>query len=158
MSIYTDDQVNGDTPALIARVLSHPLTLLFARICLALPFLAAGVVKLLDWDRGEAEMAHTGLHPAWVFNIAALVTELGGSALIILNRGTWLGAGALGIFTVLATFLAHRFWDFSGTERNVQLNSFLEHAAICAAFILVVAVNQGRVGWNAPSVSTKARR
>jgi transmembrane protein len=143
MSIHIDNHVNDDALALMAQVL---------------PFLEAGVVKLLDCDRGEAEMAPTGLHPARAFNIASLVTELGGSALIILDRGTWSGAGALGIFTVFATFLAHRFWDFSGTDRNLQLNSFLEHAAICAAFILVVAVNQGGVGWNAPSVSTKARR
>jgi transmembrane protein len=148
--IDAGDQSRDDTPALVARVLSNPLTLLLARICLAVPFLEAGVVKLLDWSRGEAEMAHTGLHPAWVFNVAALVTELGGSALIILNRGTWLGAGALGVFTVLATFLAHRFWEFSGMERNLQLNSFLEHAAICAAFILVVAVKLRGAGGIAP--------
>jgi transmembrane protein len=148
--INAGEHFSDDTPTLIARVLSHPVTLLFARICLALPFLEAGIVKLLEWKQGEAEMAHVGLHPAWMFNVASLVTELGGSALIVLNRGTWLGAGALGIFTVLATFLAHRFWDFSGNERNLQLNSFLEHAAICAAFILVVAVRRGGTRGIAP--------
>jgi transmembrane protein len=144
MMIDAREHISDDTPALIARILSHPVTLLFARICLALPFLEAGALKLLDWNQGEAEMAHTGLHPAWVFNVASLVTELIGSALIVLNRGTWLGAGALGIFTVVATFLAHRFWEFAGNERNLQINSFCEHAAICAAFILVVAVKRCR--------------
>jgi transmembrane protein len=87
-------------------------------------------------------MTHAGLHPAWLFNAVTIVTELGGSALIILNRGNWLGARALGVFTVLATALAHQFWEFSGIERNLQLNSFSEHAAICAVFILVVAVRR----------------
>jgi transmembrane protein len=146
MLMSTDGQPGHDTPALVARVLSHPVTLLFARICLALPFLEAGVAKLFDWSQGEAEMTHVGLHPAWLFNVAALCTELAGSTLVVVNRGTWIGAGALGIFTLLATLLAHRFWEFSGTERNLQLNSFLEHAAICAAFILVVTVKLRTAG------------
>lgn len=132
--------VRSDTPAAVAAVLGHPATLLFARFCVALPFLAAGLIKLFDWDAGVAEMARTGLHPAAAFNAAALITELGGSVLVILNRRIWLGAGALGIFTVLSTFLAHRFWDLSGPERTMQFNSFLEHVTIAAAFILVVVV------------------
>ncbi|HMA52110.1 MAG TPA: DoxX family protein, partial [Magnetospirillaceae bacterium] len=67
--------------------------------------------------------------------------ELVGSALVILNRKTWLGAGALGIFTVLTTFLAHRFWEFQGAERMREFNSFLEHATIAAAFILVTVLS-----------------
>jgi transmembrane protein len=89
-------------------------------------------------------MAGTGLQPAWVFNLAALGTELGGSIVVILNRAVWIGAGALGIFTVLATLLAHRFWDLAGAARVMETNSFLEHAAISAAFILVTVVGFGR--------------
>jgi transmembrane protein len=53
----------------------------------------------------------------------------------------WLGAGALGIFTIMATFIAHRFWDLEGPARVAQLNTFLEHATIAAAFILVVVAH-----------------
>lgn len=131
---------HGDTPRLVALCLDNPVTLLAVRFCVVAPFLAAGIIKLLDWQAGEAEMEHTGLHPAWIFNLASLLTELGGSALIILNRQIWLGAGALGVFTVLATLLAHRFWDLSGEARMMQFNTFLEHATISAAFILIVVV------------------
>ena len=67
-----------------------------------------------------AELAGLGLHPAWLFNLVTLPTKLGGSALAILNGMTWLGAGALGIFTVFATFLGHRFWEFGGAERTLS--------------------------------------
>jgi pimeloyl-ACP methyl ester carboxylesterase len=83
-----------DTPALVARALDNPLTLLFARVCLTLPFLATGVAKLLAWNAGVAGMADHGLEPAWAFNLATIVTDLGGAALVILDRRTWLGAGA----------------------------------------------------------------
>lgn len=131
-------------PPPVAAVLDHPLTLLFARVCVTAPFLAAGVTKLLFWQAGEGEMLHVGLHPAWVFNLAALLTELGGSLLIIGNRGVWLGAGALGVFTVLTTFLAHRFWELSGDAYGRELNTFLEHVTIAAAFILVAVLNLRR--------------
>jgi len=130
----------SDAPEPIARLLDNPVTLLAARVCLALPFLVGGIVKLFTWDAGVAEMAEQGLHPAWAFNLATLLTEIVGSVLLIANRWTWLGAGALGVFTVLATLLGHRFWNFTGAERQMQLNAFLEHAAIAAGFILVVVV------------------
>ncbi len=138
--IKSDRLAFGDTPPIVVEMLDNPVTLFVARFFVTLPFLAAGLMKLLFWQPGVAEMAHVGLHPAWFFNIAALATELGGSAVILLNRYTWVGAGALGVFTVLTTFLAHRFWNFTGAEYTAQLNSFLEHATISAAFILVVVV------------------
>lgn len=139
-----DNRRESDTPTPVARVLDSPVTLLITRICVVAPFIGAGLVKLLDWQAGEAEMLHVGLHPAWLFNLAALTTELGGSILVILNWKTWLGAGALGVFTVLTTFLAHRFWEFPEPTRSMQFNSFLEHATIGAAFILVVVVGLRR--------------
>jgi transmembrane protein len=130
-----------DAPPLIARLLGHPVTLLAARVCVTLPFLAGGIVKLAHWQGGIDEMRELGLEPAWAFNLAVLLTELIGSALVILERKTWLGAGALGVFTVLTTFIAHRFWDFAGPDRAREFNSFLEHATIAAAFILVAALS-----------------
>jgi transmembrane protein len=128
------------TPRFIIGLLDNSVTLLMARIMVTAPFIAGGLTKVFDWHGGVAEMTHVGLHPAWAFNVAALGTQLIGSALIIVNRQVWLGAGALGIFTVWATLLAHRFWDFTGPERMMQMNSFFEHWTICAAFILVTVV------------------
>jgi transmembrane protein len=130
----------GHTPAVVIGWLDNRATLLFARVCLASPYFVAGVFKLLDWQAGVTEMANAGLGPAWLFNLASLVVELGGSMLIVFNRMAWLGAGALGIFTFVATFLSHRFWMLEGAARLSQLNTFLEHAAICAAFILLTVV------------------
>jgi transmembrane protein len=126
-----------DTPSVIARLLDNSITLFIARIAVTAPFLVGGFSKLLDWHGGEAEMLHVGLHPAWAFNLASLLTQLIGSALVIVNRRVWLGAGALGVFTVIATLLAHRFWELSGEARTMQMNSFFEHWTICAAFVLV---------------------
>jgi transmembrane protein len=136
-SVRTDRHA---APELVARALDNKVTLLVARICLTLPFWVGGLMKLMSWQGGEAEMAGMGLNPAWAFNLAVVVVELGASALVLLDRATWLGAGALGVFTLLSTLLAHRFWELTGEARVAELNTFLEHATICAAFILVAVV------------------
>jgi transmembrane protein len=140
MNAVQSNPCTPDTPSLVARVLDNPITLFVARVAVTAPFLVGGFSKLFDWQGGEAEMLHVGLQPAWAFNLASLLTQLIGSALVIVNRRVWLGAGALGVFTVIATLLAHRFWDLTGEARTMQMNSFFEHLTICAAFLLVTVV------------------
>jgi transmembrane protein len=125
---------------LIGRFLRTPATAAAARIVLCLPFWWSGLTKLLDFSGGTAEMAAFGLEPAWLFNALTIFVQLGGSLLVILNRWTWLGAGALGVFTALATVLAHQFWTLDGVERVRELNTFLEHMAIIAGFVLVAMI------------------
>jgi transmembrane protein len=121
----------------IRLFLQAPATTAAARIVLCLPFWWSGLSKLLDFSGGTAEMAALGLEPAWLLNALTILVQLGGSLLVILNRWTWLGAGALGVFTALATVTAHRFWTLDGIERVRELNIFLEHLAIIAGFVLV---------------------
>ena len=122
---------------LIGLFLRSPATAAATRVVLCLPFWWSGLSKLLDFPAGTAEMAALGLEPAWQFNALTVFVQLGGSLLVILNRRTWLGAGALGVFTALATVLAHQFWTLDGIERVRELNTFLEHLAIIAGLVLV---------------------
>jgi len=124
----------------IGLLLRAPATAAAARVVLCLPFWWSGLTKLLDFSGGTAEMAALGLEPAWLFNALTIFVQLGGSLLVILNRWTWLGAGALGVFTALATVLAHQFWTLDGIERAHELNTFLEHLAIIAGFVLVAMI------------------
>ena len=120
--------------------LRAPVTAAAARIVLCLPFWWSGLSKLLDFSGGTAEMAALGLEPAGLFNALTILVQLGGSLLVILNLWTWLGAGALGVFTALVTVLAHQFWTLDGLERARELNTFLEHLAIIAGFVLVAMI------------------
>ena len=131
-------------PAILERLerviglfLRSPTTAAAARVVLSLPFWWSGLSKLLDFSAGTAEMAALGLAPAWLFNALTILVQLGGSLLVILNLRTWLGAGALGVFTALATVLAHQFWTLDGIERVRALNTFLEHLSIIAGLVLV---------------------
>jgi uncharacterized membrane protein YphA (DoxX/SURF4 family) len=48
-----------------------------------------------------------------------------------------MGALALAGFTLLATFIANRFWEMAGPERFMSANSFFEHLGLVGGFLLV---------------------
>jgi transmembrane protein len=108
-----------------------------ARTILTFMFWASGLSKLIDFNAGVAEMAHFGLEPAVAFNIATIVTQLGGSILIILNRWTWLGAGALAVFTALTIPLVHHFWTMEEPFKSIEFYVVMEHITVIGALMVV---------------------
>lgn len=108
-----------------------------ARTVLTFMFWASGLAKLIDFNAGVAEMAHFGLEPAVAFNIATIITQLGGSILIILNRWTWLGAGALAVFTALTIPLVHHFWTMEEPFKTIEFHVVMEHITVIGALMVV---------------------
>ncbi|WP_377295667.1 DoxX family protein [Rhizobium sp. SGZ-381] len=108
-----------------------------ARTVLTFMFWGSGLSKLIDFQGGVAEMAHFGLQPAVLFNIAVIITQLGGSALIILNRHAWIGAGALAVFTLLTIPIAHNFWAMQEPLKTLEFYVVVEHVSIVGALMLV---------------------
>jgi len=49
----------------VAHALDNPTTVPTTRVCLALPFLASGLSRLVSWQAGLAENVGFGLEPAW---------------------------------------------------------------------------------------------
>jgi transmembrane protein len=127
---------------MIRPILLSSGTLLAARILLTFPFWGSGLAKLIDFQGGVAEMAMFGLNPPAAFNVAVLLTQLVGSALIIANRWTWLGAGALGVFTALTIPVVHHFWRLDGERAIVAFHTATEHVGMIGALVLVAALSE----------------
>jgi transmembrane protein len=122
----------------IQHLLRRPLVSVIARTALTFPFWGSGLAKLFDFEGGVAEMAHFGLTPPAVFNMATIIVQLGGSLLIIVNRMAWLGAGALGIFTGLTIFLVHSFWRITEEPfRTIAFHTATEHVGIIGGLIAI---------------------
>jgi uncharacterized membrane protein YphA (DoxX/SURF4 family) len=100
-------------------------------------YIQGGLVKLFDFPGAVAEMEHFGLTPAVPMAVATIVLELGAAALILLGRWRWLGALALAVFTIAATFMANRFWSAPPEARFMLANAFFEHLGLAGAFVLV---------------------
>lgn len=108
-----------------------------ARTVLTFMFWASGIAKLADFSAAKAEMTHFGLEPAGIFAIAVAITQLAGSALIIANCWTWLGAGALAVFTVLTIPIAHTFWAMEEPFKTIEFYVVMEHISIIGALMVV---------------------
>ncbi|WP_428030452.1 DoxX family protein [Ancylobacter sp.] len=125
------------TPAIISGILLSPITAFVARLLLVFMFLGSAISKITDFAGAQAEMAHFGLNPPWLFAAATIATQLIGAVLILLNRGTWLGAGALGIFTLLTIPIAHHFWTMEGQMAQIEFYFAVEHLSVLGGMLLV---------------------
>jgi uncharacterized membrane protein YphA (DoxX/SURF4 family) len=129
----------SDRLAAMARPVFGGVAMHFvAYLGLCAAYLQGGLVKLGDFPGALGEMQHFGLAPAPVFAVLVIVLELGASVLILTGRLRWLGALALGGFTLAATLLALRFWELpTGHERFMMANSFFEHLGLVGGFLFV---------------------
>jgi uncharacterized membrane protein YphA (DoxX/SURF4 family) len=125
-----------ENPRWIRAILSWPWLLPVSRIALVSAFLIGGIQKLLDFPGAVAEQAHFGLQPAWLWAAAAVLIELGGSALVVVGRWVWLGAGGLGVLTAVAMLRANDFWTRTGHDRFLTVNAFFEHLGLIAGLVL----------------------
>ncbi len=125
------------SPAL-RRLLESPALALLARVGLTCAYWWGGLAKLGDFAAARAEMAHFfGDANPGLLAAATIAVELAGSALVICNRLPWLGAGALAVFTAMATLVAHDFWNASDPSVHFrEFNSFLEHIGLIGGLVL----------------------
>ncbi|MCW1875937.1 DoxX family protein [Erwinia sp. INIA-01] len=127
---------NALIPALTSRM-PFPAVRWLALLALCSAYIQGGLVKLLDFPGAIAEMQHFGLSPAAPMAAAVIVLELGASLMILSGRLRWLGALALALFTVAATFMANAFWQVPVAERGMVMNGFFEHLGLAGALVYV---------------------
>ncbi|ACA90550.1 MULTISPECIES: DoxX family protein [Burkholderia cepacia complex] len=132
------------TPAWVRALLSQPWVLPLARLALVSAYLLGGVAKALDFPGAVAEQAHFGLQPAALWAALAIAVEIAGSLCVVFRRFTWLGAGSLGMLTLVAMIVANDFWNRSGAEHFMALNSFFEHLGLIAALVLATMLDDAR--------------
>ena len=116
---------------------SHAIRwLAYLGLCAA--YLQGGLNKLMDFQGAVGEMSHFGLSPASLLAGLVIALELGASVMILSGKLRWLGALALAACTLMATFVALRFWELPvGQERFMAANSFFEHLGLVGGFLLV---------------------
>lgn len=114
-----------------------PAVRFIALLGLCAAYLQGGFTKLIDFGGAIAEVQHFGLPGASAIAAATIFTELVASTLVLTGFYRWVGAIWLAGFTLVATFVANRFWAFPQPERFMVENSFFEHLGLVGGFLLV---------------------
>ena len=125
------------TPRPISKLLTAPWFGVAARVLLTLPYWWSGLAKLTDLRGAVVEAQGLGFGAAGWVVAATIVVQLTGSVFLVSGLWGWLGAGALGVFTAVATLIAHQFWTLSDpVARFGALNAFLEHGGLIGGIVL----------------------
>jgi putative oxidoreductase len=123
---------------------SSDLALLVARIAMSALFIPEGLRKLMDLGAFAAMLHKQGVPLADVLApIGACVEFFGGLAVLV---GLQLRVATLLmiLFTIIASFIAHRFWELEGTARQMQQTNFFKNLAIIGGFCALWAAGAGR--------------
>ncbi|AAK89443.1 DoxX family protein [Agrobacterium tumefaciens] len=127
---------------LLAEIVAAPLTRTVALLALCSAYIQGPLTKIFDFPGAIAEMNHFGLQPAAAFAVFVIIFELTASAMVVTGVLRWVGALALSGFTLLATFIALRFWEMApGMDRMMATNAFFEHLGLAGAFVIVAAID-----------------
>jgi uncharacterized membrane protein YphA (DoxX/SURF4 family) len=128
-------------PRFVDALLDWRWTGFVARLALVGAYLLSGIVKASDWQSAIAGQAHVGMRPAALFAALTIVVEVIGPLSILSGRGVWLGAGMLGVLTLVAAAAAIAFWTMPfGQERFPATNAFFEHLGLVGGFVLAALV------------------
>ena len=116
---------------------------LLARVLIGALFVTAGVRKVMTIAATAGYLAKLGFPGGEAAAWLAAVIEIGGGLLLIIGWQTRLMAWLLAVFTIVATFAAHRFWEFDAAQVNNQLNHFLKNLAIVGGLLMVASHGPG---------------
>ncbi|WP_416067339.1 DoxX family protein [Rhizobium sp. ZK1] len=127
---------------LVKSFIAAPAIRTVALLALCAAYIQGPVTKIADFNGAIAEMEHFGLHPAGFFAVAVIAFELTASAMVVSGFLRWAAALSLAGFTLMATFIALRFWEMApGMDRMMATNAFFEHLGLAGAFVFVAAID-----------------
>jgi len=89
----------------------HPLVLLAGRVLIASVYLVAGVRKLMGFAGTVGYFTKLGFPAPEFVTVLAIIIEIGGGLLLVFGWKTRWAAWLIALFTLIAAFAAHRFWE-----------------------------------------------
>lgn len=114
-----------------------------SRLLLAAVFLVAGIRKIMFYSGTVGYFTKLGFPAPEVMAVLAILVEVGGGALLVLGWQTRRASWLLILFVVIATAMAHRFWEFDAAQYANQMNHFLKNAAIVGGLLYAAVMGAG---------------
>jgi putative oxidoreductase len=123
---------------------SSDLALLISRIALSALFIPGGLRKLMDLAAFTATLHKQGVPLADVLAPVGACVEFFGGIAVLLGFQLRIATLLMIVFTIIASFIAHRFWELEGPARQMQQTQFFKNLAIIGGFFALWAAGAGR--------------
>ena len=128
--------------------LQNPLALV-GRILLALMFVLAGASKIGGFAGTVGYMQAKGVPAAQVLAVLTIVLELGGGLALVFGIYTRWVALAMGLFTLLVSFIFHNFWAMPEAQQMTNQLMFMKNISVAGGLFALVAFGAGTLSLDA---------
>ena len=119
---------------------------LAGRVLLAALFLPAGISKIAGFEGTVGYIASVGLPLATVGAAIAILVEVIGGISLLIGFGSRTAAVVLALFTLVASYFFHAFWNAPADQAFVVQLLFIKNIAVVGGLLLLAA--QGPAGWS----------
>ena len=128
---------------------SADFLILLGRILLAWVFVGVAYGAITNFAGSLSYFTSLKLPAPALFTWVALLLELTISAGLILGIGTRYVAILIFVFVVVATAIAHRYWEYpAGPQQIGQYNNFLKNISIMGGALTIFVTGAGRFSWD----------
>lgn len=119
--------------------------LLAARILIGYIFLIGGWGKLMGLAGFASYLDKHGVPASYTFAVLGAAAELVGGLALVLGVATRYVVLLMIAFTLVATGIAHRFWEFEDAARRTQTIAFNKNMAIIGGLLALLVAGPGRL-------------
>lgn len=121
--------------------------LLIGRLLIAAIFIQSGFGKLTNPGGFASYLGGQGVPLPLLATWIGIVLEFAGAAALIAGWQVRWGVVFLFAFTLVATLIAHRYWDFvEPAARRGQLTHFLKNLAMLGGLLVLFVNGGGKLG------------
>jgi putative oxidoreductase len=128
--------------------IQNPLALV-ARVLLALMFVLSGFSKLTGFAGTAGYIGSAGLPLPQLLAALTIVLELGGGLALMFGFQTRWTALALGLFTLLVSFIFHPFWAVPADQAMVTNLLFMKNISVAGGLFMLAAAGPGALSLDA---------
>jgi putative oxidoreductase len=135
------------SPAIGSRAFSD-LWILVARVLIGLIFVQSGWSKLMTYSGSVTSLVQRGV-PEFFAYLAPPVEFFSGVA-VVLGLFTAPAAAFMVLFTIAATLVAHRFWEYADPgQYRIQSTNFWKNVSMIGGMLLLFVTSGGRFSLDA---------
>ena len=114
------------------------------RVALVAIFIQSGFFKLTGLSGFTGMLASKGVPSASIVAPLAALLELGAAALVVIGFKTRFAALALIVFTAVAIYIGHAFWNMTGPGRAQNRTHAWNNLSIIGGLLVVAAIGARR--------------
>jgi putative oxidoreductase len=141
--LFRSDSLTSRIDALAAT--NANLLILVGRILLAWVFVGSAYGAITNFSGSVSYFRSLNLPAPELFTTMTVALEVLISAGLILGIGTRYCAVLTFLFVLLATAIAHRYWEYPvGSQQIGQYNNFLKNISIMGGAMLILVTGGGR--------------